>query len=354
MTENNNKMPKKYFGAANTYRGFISYFDRIFNSPDYERLYVIKGGPGTGKSSLMRKISKFFSEKNLDVEEIYCSSDPGSLDGVIISSDNKKIAILDGTAPHERDAKIPGAIDEIINLANGLDKRWIRCKREDILSLSKEKTEAYKSAYNYLSLAGSCAGIIYESYNEHFDEFKAKSKAESIFENFTFCYKGKITTRFISSFSRYGQQNLNSLSALNSRNIKVRGDKISAGLFMNICYSILRSNRAEILNFPYCLDPSVSEAMYLPKERLIISYGADGEIDADDFVSLQPLHKERIKIAKQIHSDALEEARRWFAIASDIHFRLEKIYGEAMNFEFNDRIIEEKITEIANILEITI
>ena len=39
---------KKYFAAANTVDGFVSYYDEIFVK--CSRVYIIKGGSGTGKS----------------------------------------------------------------------------------------------------------------------------------------------------------------------------------------------------------------------------------------------------------------------------------------------------------------
>jgi len=42
-----------YFAAANGYDGFVSYFEKVFDAKDYTRLFILKGGPGTGKSSIM-------------------------------------------------------------------------------------------------------------------------------------------------------------------------------------------------------------------------------------------------------------------------------------------------------------
>ena len=47
-------MQKEYFAAVNSSRGFISFFDNIFAGRD--RLYIIKGGPGTGKSTLCERL----------------------------------------------------------------------------------------------------------------------------------------------------------------------------------------------------------------------------------------------------------------------------------------------------------
>ena len=45
---------REFFASANGYTGFRSYFDEIFDSRDYTAIYVLKGGPGTGKSTLLK------------------------------------------------------------------------------------------------------------------------------------------------------------------------------------------------------------------------------------------------------------------------------------------------------------
>ncbi len=346
----NNKI-HKYFAAANTYSGFKSFFDEIFRPEDYERIFVIKGGPGTGKSSFMKRISEEFLKSYYEIEHIHCSSDPASLDGIIISKNNKKIALLDGTAPHERDAKIPGAFDEIINLAEGLDIRILSAQKDEILSLQKEKAKAYKTAYFYLGAAGKSEEIISETYKENFDIFGAKSKAEAILSDVLTSNCSCISTRLVSSFGRQGSVYLDTLSTHPKRTILVGGNDITASMFLACCFDILKTKKVPIIHLPFALDPSRTDALFLPESNLAIIRGEGGEINAADFVKIPPLDEERIKTARFIHSSCLEEARRWFSIASDIHFRLEKIYGDAMNFEKNDKIFDEKINQIADIFE---
>ena len=141
MIEQPKQKTKRYYAAANSYKGFISFFDKVFDSKEFDRIYILKGGPGTGKSSFMKKIATNFCDQECETDEIYCSSDPKSLDGIIIKKESRRIAIIDGTAPHERDAVIPGAIDEIINLGEGWDSRWLIAKRNKICELTEEKAK---------------------------------------------------------------------------------------------------------------------------------------------------------------------------------------------------------------------
>jgi len=86
------------FLGANSPVGFVSQFEKVYNQTDAWRVYIIKGGPGTGKSSFMKKIAKEAQKRQLDTHIAYCSSDPASVDAVIIP--DKKIMVADGTAPY--------------------------------------------------------------------------------------------------------------------------------------------------------------------------------------------------------------------------------------------------------------
>ena len=49
---------RRYFLGANTAKGFFSVYEDFCKPDSGNFLYVIKGGPGCGKSSFMKKIGK--------------------------------------------------------------------------------------------------------------------------------------------------------------------------------------------------------------------------------------------------------------------------------------------------------
>ena len=73
-----------YFAASNSAKGFFSYYKECFDDGRIKHLYAIKGGPGTGKSYFLRKVARQGEGLGWNCEYIYCSSDPDSLDGVIM------------------------------------------------------------------------------------------------------------------------------------------------------------------------------------------------------------------------------------------------------------------------------
>ena len=92
-----------FFLGANSGQGFQSLFPRFCAPEKHYDLLVLKGGPGAGKSTMMRAIGQAMEKKGEQVEYLYCSGDPSSLDGVHIP--RIRTAVVDGTAPHGRGTK---------------------------------------------------------------------------------------------------------------------------------------------------------------------------------------------------------------------------------------------------------
>jgi hypothetical protein len=141
---------KKVFPGGNTSMGFHSFYDQIIPE-DAARIFVIKGGPGVGKSSFMKTIAEEFLKQGLDVEFHYCSSDNKSLDGLVIK--NANVALLDGTAPHVVDPKNPGAVDEILNLGVYWNESGLVKDKYEIINCNKQIKMRFFSAYRYLQSA---------------------------------------------------------------------------------------------------------------------------------------------------------------------------------------------------------
>ncbi len=141
---------RKVFPGGNTAYGFHSFYDYIA-PPDANKIFIIKGGPGVGKSTFMRKIAETLQNRGLDIELHCCSSDNGSLDGVYIPA--LDVALIDGTAPHVVDPKNPGAVDEIVHLGDYWNEAGMRGSRTEILSLNREVGRLFRRAYSYLGAA---------------------------------------------------------------------------------------------------------------------------------------------------------------------------------------------------------
>ena len=73
-----------YYLGANAPTGFYSLYDQMLDPEKARDIRILKGGPGCGKSTLMKQVGRAMEEAGHSVEYIYCSGDPDSLDAVII------------------------------------------------------------------------------------------------------------------------------------------------------------------------------------------------------------------------------------------------------------------------------
>ncbi|MBE0466026.1 MAG: hypothetical protein IBX71_02215 [Candidatus Desulforudis sp.] len=141
---------KHVFPGGNTSVGFYSYYHHVI-APDATRIFVLKGGPGVGKSTFMRAIGDEMLVHGFPIEHHHCSSDNNSLDGVVIP--DLGVALLDGTTPHIVDPKNPGAVDEIIHLGDYWDEAKLRANKEKILAAQRRLGRRFAIAYSQLAEA---------------------------------------------------------------------------------------------------------------------------------------------------------------------------------------------------------
>ncbi|UFT98723.1 PRK06851 family protein [Radiobacillus kanasensis] len=167
---------RNYYAGGNTAKGFYNLFDS--NLQGLESVYILKGGPGTGKSSLIKRLSDTWKERGYDVERIHCSSDPDSLDGLIIP--DLKFGVFDGTAPHVLEPKAPGAIENYLNLGIAWDTESLEESREEILDYQEKLSKAYENAYSSFERGLRVHDDLEDIYIKEMDFAKANEVTEEL------------------------------------------------------------------------------------------------------------------------------------------------------------------------------
>lgn len=347
----------KYFAASNSSLGFKCYYGDCFSSLD--KLYIIKGGPGTGKSSLMRRVANSAKDKGCRVEYFYCSSDQESLDGIIMYKDNSAIGVIDGTSPHAYDMKYAGAADNIINLGEFWDENKLYEKREEIISLSRRKTHEYNLAYDYLCSCGNLSAVIWSQfvYCANYEKMLATTKRLLSELDFGEGYAEKI--RLIDSVGMRGRVRFDSFED-NANKVCVIGDRFGFGSFMLeiIKKELAIKQRSIIISYdPICpdringiFDVNEKYAFVLSDERASESHKSESvkHINIKRFMNSERLNEVRadIKYAYGLYKKSLDGAMSHFESIKKIHFELEKIYGNTMDFSGVDRVTENFIIKI--------
>lgn len=129
----NNGLETRYFLSALTGAGYYA-LHRQFLRPPERYFCILKGGPGCGKSTFLKRVGDAGSAAGLAVVRLHCAGDPASLDGVYFPE--KRSGFFDGTAPHTVDPALFGASGEYLDLGTfcrteALDTARIRALNAD-------------------------------------------------------------------------------------------------------------------------------------------------------------------------------------------------------------------------------
>lgn len=148
----NNEAVLDFFLGAISPSGFTGWFAETVSERG-ATAYLIKAGPGCGKSTLMRTLfeHRAAAEGVRAGERIHCSSDPKSLDGVYLP--RVGAWVVDATAPHTLDCKFPGAAERVVSLYDALDNDFLYANREEILDLGRQNAFYLQHAAAHYALA---------------------------------------------------------------------------------------------------------------------------------------------------------------------------------------------------------
>lgn len=341
--QSGNKTPKHtYFAAANTAGGFYSCFDTLYSpdSGEWEKIYIIKGGPGTGKSSFMRRVAEAAEERGYAVEYDLCSSDPASLDGIRIPA--RGLAMMDGTAPHARDPKCPGAVEEIINMGMFFRVGKLKEALPDIRAAQEANAAAHRLAARYLRAAGILAEGQRILAAPAYLEEKAERTAARLLRGIRGGEPGTETLRFTTAISTAGIVHLPTAELLAEERIYVSDKKGLADFFFETLCCETRRRGIPFTRFASPLDPTRTEGLYLPASgRLFMTdrYGkqndTDSIINTDRFFEKNRLSsvREKYRFAAKCREELMDGACRSLCEAGEHHDALESHYIAAMDFD---------------------
>ncbi len=352
------KGTKSFFAAANSGYGFYSFYNNIFEDSSITERYIIKGGPGTGKSRFMKEIAFAAREVGFSVESYCCSSDPSSLDGVIVDIPSRgRICVLDGTAPHICEASLPGARDTILNFCEFWDATPLKAQKEKIRALNREKQNAYLSAGDCLSallrMKKTSRGLILSS----MDSEKIRAAAKKFFQGATSDDKYFERMGIASSFGMFGEYTLSTYESAAEDIIALDDTYAPADIFLSSVLSEARERKISSYHSRSWLDPERIDAVYLPS--LSLSFVSQSILENRE------CEKIRRNVNMEKYADKAERARRksekkdfraaekelllraatYMAKMRECHFSLEEIYVRSMDFSKKEAFCASWIEE---------
>ncbi|QUI21918.1 ATPase [Vallitalea pronyensis] len=355
---------RHYFPGGNTTRGFFSYYDYILPQEEATRIICLKGGPGVGKSTYMKRLGTAMEEKGFEVEYMHCSSDPHSLDGVVFPQ--IKVALIDGTAPHVVDPKNPGAVDEIIHLGDYWNEEGIRKNRKQILLVNKVVGKLFARAYRYLKAAKPVYDDMATIHDEALDHSGVYIEAEKVINKHLKKHKasnkpGYVRKLFASAITPKGLVNyLETVIGGNETIYRVIGEPgTQTSKLLELVKESAISKGFDVEAF-YCpIDPA-NKLEHLVIKKLGVAF-----ITTNDFHNIDVVDAECIDMNKylnyaiidqyfdvlqydfKVYSELLDSAIRTIHDAKKSHDYMETLYIPHMDF---DKVKEAGVVMLERIM----
>ena len=342
--ENDKKSVDFFLGAVGP-GGFRGYFEQLGAEPGIQ-LYLIKSGPGCGKSTMMRRIAQKAGDP---VERIHCSSDPDSLDGVILP--RPFAAVLDATAPHTLDPAYPGAAEEVVSLYHTMDTKRLKANRAEIIALFRRCKCLQGRAARYIS---SAAELLSDS---------RRTAAGAADMEKAHAYANRLALRYLPRRGGEGRESIRLLSAVTPQGHKVFRDTIPAladtlvvfhdeyGACSSLLMETLRRLGLErgyhVVTCPCPLSEGKIDHLFLPELRL--AFLTSNSWHSMEFPDQKNIHctrfeakdrlrcrKKRLRFNRRAAADLLAQASAMQCEAKASHDELEAFYGAAVDFSAVD------------------
>ncbi len=349
-----------FYLGSNTPDGFFSLFHELYAPEEGWRLYIIKGGPGTGKSTLLKKIAAAADVRGYYCERIYCSSDPRSLDGVILPS--FKISVADGTAPHVLEPRYPGVSETLVDLGAYRNDRLLRAHGAEIIGLTDENRRKHTEAARFLNAAGCAQKDLVRLAADSLEAEKTESFISHLCARELGDGAGgetRVRQRFLSAFTPEGVRTFyETAEALCERRIVLHDEiGLAASLITGALCERAAANGYKVIRCLCPLSPEKTDHLLLPELSLGVftsnayhPFGSEEErgVQCARFFCKTGMrqHKNRLRFTARAKNEMVAAAQKKLAEAKELHDRLERYYIQAMDFAAVEQRAEALIDEI--------
>ncbi len=355
---------KNFFAGGNTAYGFYSLFDNILQGRE-KRLIVLKGGPGTGKSTIIRNLGTLLQDNGYNVEYFYCSSDSNSLDG--FAAPDLKFAIIDGTPPHAMDLELPGINDEIINLGEFWEKEKLLPYRDELESINIAIKKSFRAAYCHLAESNLVLKHLKLHTSNNINSTKINKMVLLLLERIVDDEPCRKTSRerhlFGSAITPEGLVNHYDSIFTDCIEFYFLTGGLGVGIseLLENIYQLLRFKGLDLEVYHCALDPKKIDALVIKEKRLAITKMSNYlpfKLSSSDIVYQENLsfdhfypnmnswEKELLEDYENTFNKLLIKGIRCLKRAKELQMKREPYYSKAMDFSRVKKIEERLIREL--------
>ncbi len=350
--------PVSFFMGANCKTGYCSLFNSLYDPRDNGTHFLLKGGPGSGKSTLMKRVAEKLEKEGYFVERGYCSADPASLDVVLAPEIN--FSVLDATAPHTFDPTLPGVTEHIVDLGAAFNTEYLNSHRDEIAQLVYDNKALHKKCADYMWVASRFS----LEYSQLAESFVNKDKLINYMKRLAKRTippknangRGKINKRFLSAVSPDGiLVQYETIVALAEKLVTIedRYSAVSQHIMRYIAeYAAVNGYDVYECFCPYFPTTKI-EHIIIPE--LKICYFSENSFHRSLAFDEKIVHtsrffengavgeaKEKLVYFKRAEKDLTDEAVKKLSVAKGIHDKLEEYYIKATDFS----VVDEKCEKI--------
>lgn len=349
-------MNQTYFLGANTKAGFYSLYSG-FPSQKGDLLHIIKGGPGTGKSSFMRTLGKAAEKQGYDVEYVLCSGDPDSLDGVYIPG--LHTAWVDGTAPHVIEPYGFRIDSDYVNLGVFCNHQFSDADKDYVNQILHSYKALYDRAYGYISAAAALRDAALPHLFDADERAVVCKRVDRVLDRSLGKGNGKnghTEQRFLSAVSCLGKYKLNEeISKLCKLIYRIDNGFGGAHTALEHAANSAVQRGAQVICCPSPVDPARLEAVLLPESGLAFTDGSfetDGarhiRIDALISPEKQQALRPELRGAHKLADAAMDLAYEKLRQAKALHDEMEEVYKAHMDFPALTEYTGEETEKLLN------
>lgn len=358
-------LPVSFFFGANNKNGYCSFYADVYDPYKKGNHIILKGGAGTGKSTLMRKVAEKLEKKGFYVERGYCSADPQSLD--VVNAPEINFSVFDGTLPHTFEPTLPGVNEHIVDLSVAWNKDYLKSHRKEICELTKKNKELHRITSEYLSVAANierestliCADFV----NEEKVERYVKRLCSRLLPKKEGVQRGTEHKRLLSAVTPDGVVvEYDTIVALCERILTIKDEfsvvspyiaELVGNCALDMGYDVYKCfcplfpfSKVEHIIIPELKMGIFTENSYhLSIDDCSLKVHASRFFEKDEYIK----NKEKLNFQKKAKKELVDEAVRKLSLALDIHDRLEEYYIKATDFNIINEISDKILNEIDSI-----
>lgn len=333
--------------GANTADGYKSFAEQ--NLCGLERVFMLMGAAGCGKSGIIARVAASMAARGLDVELWQSAAEAGTADGVVIPG--LLAAVVDAGFMEHMHPQNPGVVEEVYDLGSCWEQDVLRGNRDEIKELAARVKENMQERSGLLTVLAQNCPPGYVADGVVLDEAGLDRIAAGLADEIFNARQAQVRRFFAAAYTADGWYSLaQELSAGCGRRILL-GRQAGAvlallvtkaaalGLKVEVFYDVLRPDVIQMVILPQ-LGVAVADAETPGLQPLYTDelYGrfadVDGDVDGDN--------------ADDVADVALKLAQLKLLLrkGGDMERRLAAKYTAAMDFERVDAVCGEILAKL--------